>query len=114
MQTLQTNDNNDIFIDGNGNISLCDDILAVENVCQNAALTLKGELRLNLSEGIPYFDVVFGAHPNLDLFKKYMIDTLEKVEGVLSARDFNMDFSDGVLKYSVTIETEYGEAVLNG
>lgn len=114
MKTIQTSDTQDIFLDGNGNIALSEDILAVENICENAVLTLKGELRLDTLAGIPYFDIVFGAHPNLELFKKYIIETLEKVEGVLSARDFNVDFGDGILKYSVTIETKYGEAVLNG
>lgn len=114
MKTLQTNNNNDIFIDGSKNLSLVADMAAVQNVCQNAALTMKGEIPLNTQAGIPYFDIVFGARPNLELFKKYITDTLESVENVLGVDNVRLDYSDGVLKYSVVIATPYGEAVLNG
>lgn len=114
MKTIDTNNNNDIFTDGSGNLALAADMAAVQHVCENAALTLKGEIQLDTQAGIPYFDIVFGAHPNLQRFKKYITDTLESVENVLAVSDFQLDYSDGILKYSVVITTPYGEAVLNG
>lgn len=114
MKTIQTDDLNDIFIDDNFNIAIALDLKAVQNVCQNACLTLRGEMPLSVLQGIPYFEVVFGAHPNLQLFRKYIISALESVEHVLSVTNFTLNYEDGTLYYSVLINTDYGATILNG
>lgn len=114
MITLQTDINNDLFKDNNNNLALATDLTAVQNVCQNNCLTLQGEIPLDVLSGIPYFDVILGAHPNLELFRQYITQAIAKVEHVLSVDNFQMDFEDGTLKYSVLIQTDYGETILNG
>lgn len=114
MITIQTDDTNDIFVDANGNLSIAQDLQAVQNVCQNACLSLQGQTPLDAEYGIPYFDVVFGAHPNLESFRQYLVALIEEVEHVRQVNNLMFDFEDGVLKYSVRIETDFGESTLNG
>ena len=106
---------NDIYLDENGNIALCQDIDAVKIAVSCETKTNYGELQLNTTAGIPYFDTVFTAHPNIELFKSYMKEAILKVPNVLDVPIFKtyIDYKTSVLKYAIVINTEYGQGELN-
>lgn len=113
MITIGINDTNDIYLDNSGNISLKSDILAIQDIALNNVRTLYGEVPFNVSAGIPYFDVLFVAHPNIELFKQYVTEEIEKIDGVIEITEFETEIKDGVLHYELTILTKYGEATVN-
>lgn len=116
MTGIALDDNNDIFLDENRNIALCRDIEAVKTSVSCATKTNYGEIVLNTRLGIPFFETIFTAHPDIDLWMSFMkqaILSIPKVLGIIAFKT-NEYRKDKVLKYAVVINTEYGEAEING
>lgn len=107
---------NDIYLDNEGNLALCKDIEAVKTAVSCATKTNYGEIVLNTRLGIPYFETIFTAHPDIELWKSYMkkaILSIPKVLGIVAFKT-NEYRKDKVLKYVAVINTEFGEAEING
>lgn len=114
MITISTNENNDIFLDSNGNIATSTDINALANVSKNKVLTTLGEPEYNQLEGIPYFETIFTDTPKIDLFQAAVIDTLESLDEVQRVTNFDYEQNNGVFSYSLIEKTTYGDIQLNG
>lgn len=116
MTGIALDETNDIFLDTNGNLALCKDIEAVKTAVSCATKTNYGEIILNTQAGIPYFETIFIAHPDIELWKSYMKETILRVPKVLSIEYFktNEYNKEGVLKYACVINTQYGQEVING
>lgn len=114
MITLAVNNNNDIFITANKDLAVNEGLQAVQAVCQNAVLTLQEEINLDVYKGIPYFDIVFGAHPDLELFRQYLHQILSGVDNVQRVQNLEITVANGVLQYSAVIVTDFGETTING
>lgn len=114
MTGIALDDNNDIFLDKSGNLALCKDIEAVKTAVSCQTKTNYGEVILNTTAGIPYFETIFTAHPDIELWKAYMQETILKVPKVLSISYFETTIEKSVLHYAVVINTEYGTEVING
>ena len=115
----------DTWIDGNGNVHVNDIHLsggtfamrsgreAYSEIIESAVRTRVGELPLDTAQGIPYFETVFQSTnkiPDFESAIRARIEELYFVEGVTSlATDF--DRENGVLRYTVTVETTDGESV---
>lgn len=114
MQTISINQNNDIFIDANGNIALTNDLKALSDVCKNKVLTTLGEPQYNQLNGVPYFETVFCDVAKPDLFQTAVIETIEQTEHVVRVTEFNYSQNNNILSYSLKIISDFGEILLNG
>ena len=114
MKTLGINDNNDIYIDATGNITVKEDIYALADISKNKVLTNMGELQYNTPEGIPYFNTMFCDHPDVVLFQASIINTLEKTENIKKVSNFDYKQNGDVFSYTVTENTAYGDIKING
>lgn len=111
MKTLATNENNDIFIQ-NGNLALAEGDKAIANIAKNRACTLQGEHQYDLSEGIPYFDVLFGFRPNIDLFKFFLQREFLKVENVHAIKSLETNIEGDKLSYTAELQTSEGIVII--
>lgn len=116
MTGIALDETNDIYLDSEGNLALCKDIEAVKTAVSCATKTNYGEIVLNTRLGIPYFETIFTAHPDIELWKSYMKEAILSVPKVLGIVAFktNEYRKDKVLKYAVVINTEYGTEEING
>ena len=114
MITISTNSDNDLYIDASGNLAISEDIYALSNVIKNKALTTYGEPQYNQQSGIPYFETIFTDTPSIDLYQAKLIDDIENTEHTQRVRSFDYTESNGVLNYTVTIQSDFGEIILNG
>lgn len=115
MITLQTNDNNDIFMDVSGNLAIAGGDLAAMQTVRHAVLTNKGELPLDQQAGVAYFDTVFCDTPNLESFRQNVQQVAEKVQGVQSVQDFELQNQNGILRYQMQVTLTNGsEVTVNG
>ena len=116
MTGIALDETNDIYIDENKNLALCRDIEAVKTSVSCATKTNHGEIVLNTNLGIPYFETIFTAHPDIELWKSYMKEAIlavPKVLGILAFKTY-IDYQKSLLKYTVVINTEYGTEEING
>lgn len=115
IQTIATTkDTNDIFLDASGNLAMAEDKPAIANIVLNVVRTNRGELQYNKSAGIPYFDVLFVANPNLRIWADFLRKETLRVPGTISITDFTYKVTNEVLTYSMTVETNIGDVVVNG
>ncbi len=114
MTGIALDDNQDIFLDSEGNLALCKDIEAVKTAVDCATKTNYGEIVLNTRLGIPFFETIFTAHPDIELWKSYMKEAILRVPKVIGIIAFKTYIEKSLLKYAVVINTEYGEAEING
>lgn len=114
MITIATNDNNDIYLDAIGNLVISEGKDAVAQVCRNAILTIKGELKYDTTKGIPYFDILSQGHADLDTLRFYILKTVQNIEEVQAIKSLNFEANNNEIRYTLTIETKNGEAVVNG
>ncbi len=113
-QTLGTNQDNDIFMGADGNLSLLSGRDAVMGACATAAKAQLGEMILSTASGIPNFQAVWTGKPNIAMFETYLRRTLGNVDGVDSVEAITTTVVDGVLSYTATIRTQYGVVTANG
>lgn len=114
MQTISVNQNNDIYVDTSGNIAMGKDKYALSDICKNKVLTTLGEPEYNQSAGIPYFETVFCDTPKIDLFQTAVIETIEQTDNVNRVTSFDYNQDNGVLSYSLIINSDFGDIQLNG
>ena len=130
VQTFAVNDNNDLYIDGNGDIAIVYDQQAVLQACQQAAQTLLGEMVLDTNQGIPYFTAVWTGIPNIPVFEGALRAAWLAVPGVTSVQQLDTqyittvipdtDIPTNAVSYSATIATIFGtgeiasEGIFNG
>lgn len=116
MTGIALDENNDIYLDNQGNLALCKDIEAVKTAVSCETKTNYGEIILNTTKGIPYFETIFVAHPDIELWKSYMREAILAIPKVLGISDFKtyIDYQKSLLKYAVVINTEYGTEEING
>lgn len=134
MLTLSANVNddipgvasNDIYLDGDGNISLSVDLQAVLQACSQAAQTLLGEMIYNTDQGIPYFQTLWVGVPNIQQFTGALRAAFLAVPNVVEVVTLftsqvnnpnlpvNQSQSADILTYTAVIRTIYGSAGLTG
>ena len=113
-RTLAVDSTNDIFIGGNGSLSVVSGLEATLQAAQQAAQTQLGEMIYAVDQGLPNFTAVWNGAPNLSQFEAYLRRTLLAVDGVTGVPNLTTSAGGGVLSYTATIETIYGPGVLNG
>lgn len=106
--------NNDLVLASTGNLSISAGLEAVLQACEQAAKAQLGEMILAVDEGMPNFDVVWNGAPNFPQFEAALILRLRSVSGVTEVANVQISASAGVLSYTATIKSIYGEGGING
>lgn len=116
MITFATDPNtNDLMLDGYHNIATRTGVMAILNVVENALRTLQGELQLNTTLGVPYFETILQIQsPDVAVWEGYMIQEAERVQGVIRVNQMRSKIENEELHYEMEILTEYGTGTLRG
>lgn len=111
-QCFAVNDNNDIFLGKDGNLSIVFDLQGTLQACAHAAKTILGEMIFATNQGLPNFQVVWVGVPNLQQYEAAVRATILAIDGVSEVVSFLADMSDNTLTYTITIRTIYGVGVV--
>lgn len=115
MITLETDFNNDLVIGKDGNLSLISGLQAVAQTAEHYGYTLRGEMAFSADLGVPFFDVAFGATPNIAQFESFMRSRIMEVPEVIRINSFTAQQVNDSLLYNADIVTIYGaETISNG
>lgn len=112
-RTLSVDENNDIYIAADGNVATAMDLQATLQAAQQAAQTRLGEMVFAVDQGVPFFEAVWIGSPNLSQYDAALRSAILAVDGVLGVDDLTMTRAGDVLSYSATIQTIYGQGVIN-
>lgn len=113
-RSLALNDRNDLYIGATGNLAFVEGVLAIELACKTIVQTMLGELQFELDQGMPNFTEVWVGGPRLAQFEAYFRQMVGSRQDVLRIDSFEMLVDGGVLRYTATIATIYGEVPING
>jgi hypothetical protein len=111
-QTLGINNQNDIYLDINGNLALLSGESAVAGACATLSKAKLGEMVLSTTQGIPYDQAIFIGVPNLRIWQSYLLTALQNINGVVQVTDLKSTIVDNTLVYQATIQSNYGTSVL--
>jgi hypothetical protein len=113
-KTLSVDNNNDIFIDNSGNLSISVDQDALLQACAQAAKTQLGEMVLATNQGVPNFQTIWAGSPNVVQYESALRNAITSVTGVIDILSLDISVSNNVLSYTATIQTIYGTGAING
>jgi len=113
-QTFSSDENNDLFIATDGNLSISDGLDAVLFACQTAAQAQLGEMVLAIDKGVPNFQTIWRSSGNLAQFEAYLRATLAAVDGVREITQLTTQIVDNSVSYQATIVTNFGAGQING
>jgi len=105
---LLTVDQWDLCLDAGGNIAVASPPYALAQDVASALRLVFGELWYDDSKGVPYFDLVLGHTPPVNLFRQLMVDAALTVPGTVSAQCTITGFEDRTVSGQVTFIDEDG------
>lgn len=108
VQTLGTNQNNDLYVGTDGNLVLLKGLPAIEGACMTASRVRLGEEVLSTGAGQPMFEAIWTGVPNVTLYESYLRKTLQNVPGVNSVGKINSTLEGGAYSYTANIKTIAG------
>ncbi len=113
-KTLSVNENNDLYLGIDGNISVSIGLRAVLEDCEHVIKTRLDEVALNTDQGIPYFQTVWNGIPNLIQFQAAVRVAILQIADVVEVVSLNTKIVDDAVEYRAVIRTTYGEGTING
>lgn len=114
-QTLGTDDNNDMFLGLDGNVTMWTGEQAVLGGCATAAKAQLGEMIYASTSGMPNFEVVWVGVPNAAIFETYLRSTLSGSAGVTEVKSIAITIANNELSYAAVIVDDDGnEVTING
>lgn len=109
MKTLLLNPATwDLLVDAAGNIALADEPYALAQDAASAIKLFQGELWFDTTQGVPYFEQIFGRPPNIPLIKAKFVTAAKTVPGVLAAVVFITAFEDRGIRGQVQVTNSTG------
>ena len=114
VQTLQLNENNDLFLNSSNSLTMLSGIQAVAAACNTAAQTQLGECVLQTGQGLPNFQAIWVGVPDYAIWQNYLENTLLNVAGVATVQSVKLTQTEGVLSYIAEITTVYGPVTVSG
>lgn len=108
----RTKDYHDLYLDGTGQIALVESKVCHAQIIESVILTVSGELQLNTSKGIPYFETIFESRMYLNTWKSYVENAIYNFDWVDIIDEFDCRFLGDTLYYNMTILTNDGETVV--
>lgn len=113
MITFDVNKDNDIYISQTGALAIVSDKMAAMRVAEHYARAARSEMIHKMDEGIPFWPVAFGANANLAQYEAAFRQRMRQIPQVRAVLQFNATIVNNELKYDATLETIYGELVVN-
>lgn len=113
-QVFAVDNNNDLFIQNNGQLAINRNLEAVLQACEHIAKAQLLEMVLNTERGVPNFETVWNGSPNIAQFEAYLRRNLLTVPDVIEIVSLDTTVQNNVLSYLAEIRTIYGTGVLNG
>ena len=114
MRTFLLDKENDFTLDKTGNIAMVSDIHATAQTSRNFAAARSGEMIHNADQGIPFFMTSFDRFPNLAQFEAALRRRLMQVETVQAVTALDVQYVDGAVSYTATLQTDDGALTING
>lgn len=113
-KVFTVDENNDLMLAGNGNLSISTELEATLQACEHAAKAQLAEMVLAADQGVPNFQTIWNGSPNVTQFEAYLRRQLLAVVGVTDVVSLDTNVSNNILSYTATISTIYGQGVING
>jgi predicted hotdog family 3-hydroxylacyl-ACP dehydratase len=115
-------ENNDLYINANGNLAIVNDLEATLQACAHSAKALLGEMVLNTNLGLPNFQTIWVGVPNVAQWEAALRVAFQNVEGVIGVQSLTITqekettgrIVNTVLSYVAVILTEFGVGTVNG
>lgn len=104
---------NDLYLDPDGNIAIGTAIAAVAANCKTAMQAQLGEMMFAADKGMPTLATAWDSY-NPVQFEAAGRVILRSVPDVLEVVSFVVERITGVLRYTASIRTTFGETVVNG
>lgn len=114
MRTFSTNEGNDLYLDKQGNLSLAEDIHATAQASRNFASTRRAEMIHAMDLGIPFFQTTFDRFPSMAQLEASLRRRLLEIETVRSVTSLDVQYTNGEIKYTATLQTDDGALTING
>lgn len=112
-RVFTVDENNDLIIASNGNLSISTDVAAIMQACAHAAKAQLTEMVLAVDQGMPNFQTIWNGSPNTIQFEAYLRRQLLAVEGVIDIVSIDTTVSDNILSYTAVIQTVFGQGTIN-
>jgi hypothetical protein len=113
-QTFGQNASGDIYLGPDGNLVVLSGINAVAAACRTATLAQLGEMVLATTQGIPNFSAIWTGTPEYNIWKSYILSTLQNVNGVQAVNSLTLSVDGNTISYTANITTIYGSTTVNG
>lgn len=113
-QVFSVDENNDLFINNDGQLSISRNLEAVIQACEHVAKAQLLEMVLNQERGIPNFETIWNGSPNVVQFEAYLRRNLLTVPDVIEVVSLETNIQNNVLLYTAEIRTIYGTGVIDG
>lgn len=114
MTTLSQDASNDIYISSDGDFAMAEGQEAYGFVLADAVRTLRGEIQLDVSIGIPYETTIWANRNRLAIWKHYVKDTIGGYPFVTGIHRFSASVDEkGVLQYEIVIETDRDDVTVS-
>lgn len=114
MKSFLLDEDNDLTLDKTGNLALVSGIEATAQTSRNFAASRTGEMIHNADQGIPFFLTSFDRFPNLAQFEAALRRRLLQVETVQAVAALDVQYEDGAVSYTATLQTDDGAVTING
>ncbi|WGN90787.1 hypothetical protein [Burkholderia phage vB_BglM_WTB] len=112
--TIQTDENNDIFLPDGRNLGLLTGVAAaVQNTTQKC-LMRKGEDLYDQTNGVEYLESIFSPQPDFDSARRSILDNILRVPDVTSVESLDITISGNTFNYVAQIVTIYGLQTIQG
>lgn len=113
--SIAVDENNDIYLDANGNLAIVYDLDAVRQDCDHAAKTLLGELIFDSNTGVPYLQTIFSGIVNFAQFEASLRDALLQANSaVVQVLNVSVTQTGNTVSYRAEIESTYGQTFISG
>lgn len=113
MITLATNSSNSIYVNASGNIATLDGAAALAQTLAHMSQTRRSEMLYATDRGIPYWNTIFSTKDVL-MFEAAMRTEFLAHPEVTGIDSFAVTIDGETLTYTATVNSIYGEVLVNG
>jgi hypothetical protein len=104
----------DLLADNSGNIAVATVPYSYAQDSASAIRTFLGEVYYDTTQGVPYFENIFGKAPPISLMKAYFAEAALTVPGVEKAQAFITEWKNRKVTGQVQIMDEDGNTAAAG
>lgn len=114
MTSLSQTSYNDIYLTSDGDFAMAEGQEAYGLILADAVRTLRGEIQLDVSIGIPYETTIWANRNRLAIWKHHVKDTIGGYPFVTAIERFDANVDEkGTLSYEIVIRTPDGDVTVS-